>query len=176
MESFKDMHSSKGEEKKIILSLILALMPLMVFLLCQLLNNDSLLLHFIYDKTANLPAVISSKSILLSKSMDVYCKTAPFLAVIVFVLFLNPRSLIRKVDPKQLVKGFISCCILLSCAFYFFMFSSFDLYQSKRFLRLFSYNDYSLTIFYVSLYAIFYMFTLALLFFVVRIAEMIKER
>jgi len=176
MERFKNMHSSKTEEKKIIFSLILALVPLVALLLCKLLNSDAELLQFIYDKTVGMPAVTSSESILLSKAMDVYCKTAPFMAVIVFVLFLESKSLIRKVDAKQLVKGFVSCCILLSCAVYFFMFSSVDLYHSKRFLSLFSYSDYSLTIFYVSLYAIFYLFTLAFLFFLVRIAEMIKER
>lgn len=163
MVRFKDSGASEIEEKKIILPLVLALIPLVLLLICKIISSDSAILHFISDKTASFPAVFSSESILLSKSMDAYCKTAPFLAVIVYVVFLWKKSPFRNTERKKLMKGFFSCCIFLFCAFYFFMFSNFDLYHSSKFLKLMSFSDYSLTFFYISLYAIFYMLTLTFL-------------
>ena len=176
MERVKHSLSAKAQDRKIITFLVLALLPFAALLIYKLVSVDPTLLRLISDSTAFLPAVTSSESALLSKSMDVYCKTAPLFAVITFVFGLETPHPTGRVSLGKLVKAFVSSGALLFTAAYFFMLSSRDLADSSRVLKLLSRSDYSLTFFYASLYVIFYMLTVAFMYIAVSTVKAIKER
>ena len=176
MARVKHSLSAEAQDRKTFTFLVLALLPFAALLMYKLISVDPVLLRVISDATGFLPAVTSSESPLLSKSMDVYCKTAPLFAVITFVFGLKSPRPAGRVSLGKLIKAFFCGVALLFTAAYFFMFSSCDLADSSRVLKLLSRSDYSLTFFYASLYVIFYIFTVALLYLAVSTVKAIKER
>nr|ULG19923.1 hypothetical protein 49p1_00223 [Yersinia frederiksenii] len=78
--------------------LVIAIIPLLVILCLYLNNPESPTLNAIATGTSGLPAVLSTKNPLLSKVMDVYCKTAPLFA---FILFLISRNNLKLKNEKD---------------------------------------------------------------------------
>nr|WP_241391693.1 colicin immunity protein Cui [Yersinia frederiksenii]ULG19814.1 colicin immunity protein [Yersinia frederiksenii] len=139
--------------------LLVASLPLLVIFFVYINNPDSPALHSIANITRELPANSSSKSPLLSKVMDVYCKSAPFFGLVCFLL---SRKHLKTKENKAI--SYLMTLAFLYSIFYFifihsFLFSPYELTTGGKLLRLMSLNDYFLTFFYISLYAGIYSFT-----------------
>ena len=70
MVRLKNLLSAEAQGRKILTYLVLALLPFAALLIYKLLSVDPALLHVIHEVTAFSPAVTSSESPLLSKTMD----------------------------------------------------------------------------------------------------------
>lgn len=81
--------SEKFEEgnraaKKMLYTLFVLIVPILIFSGLYIKNPSSHFFYAIYDSTKNLPAILSQNNLLLSKSMDIYTKTAPLMAFLFF--------------------------------------------------------------------------------------------
>lgn len=162
--------------KKVLYVLMIAIIPLLVILILYLSNHDSAFLKVISDRTERFPAVLSARNLLMSKVMDVYCKTAPLCALITFLSFRRIPYLKKSSSFIGKVKGFFLLNILFFIIYYVLFFCNHELTTSGKLLKLMSFNDYLLTFFYIILYAIFFFFFFFYLWVVIDIKRCYRER
>lgn len=150
--------------------------PLLLIFIVYMNNPDSLFLSAIASRVGNIPVWTSVNSLLLTKVMDVYCKTAPVLAVFWFlfsmrIIFLNKIS-----DTKTLIRSCLCYPLLYFPFIYFLLCSDRELTTSGRILRLMSSNDYSLLLFYICVYFVALLMTCGLYMLPVIAYRLVKER
>ncbi len=101
-----DEHSIDIDNRKannlLYLFMVIGVIPLLCILAVYYTNPDNLFLHTIATSTESIPSITSAYNPLMTKVMDIYCKTAPSLALILFILTFKTRKLIKN-KPK--------CCI-----------------------------------------------------------------
>ncbi len=99
-----DEHSIDIDNRKannlLYLFMVIGVIPLLCILAVYYTNPDNLFLHTIATSTENIPSITSAYNPLMTKVMDIYCKTAPSLALILFILTFKTRKLIKKNKPK----------------------------------------------------------------------------
>lgn len=156
--------------------LIVAIIPLLVILFFYINNPDSPTLTFIANSTKQLPANLASTSPLLSKTMDVYTKTAPLLGLVGFIFSCKFLKTKKSKPIGYLLKLTFFYSIFYLAFIYSFILSPYDLTSGGKLLKIMSSNEYSLTLFYISLYAGIYLFTYLLLLVLLGLFREIKER
>lgn len=169
-------NSNDAANRLLYIFIAIGILPLLMIWGIYLYNPYSPLLNSIAVMTDNLPAVMSAANPLMSKVMDVYCKTAPFWAFILFVLSVRKRTVIRSANRVVVIR---SCLILLlfSIIFiYLFMFCNFDLTTSGGIVRYMSNNDVTLLIIYMGIYFALVFFTYFILFIPCVVWRLFKER
>lgn len=162
--------------KKMLKVLVFAVVPLVMLLIISLNSNFSVLFNELQGLLNKLPSVISSHNIPLSISMGAYVKTAPVIAIIFFFYFRNLMSVKKGAAATSLISSLIMYYILYAIIFYFSILSEHDIANAGRIIRLFSENDFLLTIFYIALYSSVYVLTVMLLWFSIGVIKELKER
>lgn len=158
------------------LFLIIGVMPLLCIFVLYYKNPDYSLLNKIAISTENLPGITSSYNSVMTKVMDVYCKTAPFLALILFSLTFKIRTLIKNFNRHVLIRACLLTPFFYAATIYLFLFRSLELTTAGRPVRFMSTNDLTLLLFYISLYSVILLITYGTLFTPVIAFKLLKER
>lgn len=154
----------------------IGILPLFFIFIIYINNADSPVLNAIANETSNIPAWTSASSPLLTKVMDVYCKTAPVLAV--FSLFFSVKIVLHNKinDSRVLLRSCLVYPFIYFPFIYFLMFSNRELTTSGGVVRLMSTNDYSLLFVYIGIYLAVLMMTCGLYILPVIAYRLVKER
>lgn len=162
--------------KRIIFTLLAAITPLTVMLFIYCTHPDSALLYVVASWGSELPAVTSAKNPLLSKVMDLYTKTSPFVAALFFMTSFKLMSIKKDHSNAKLIGTLLLYYVFYFCITYPFLFCNQELTTSGRLLRLMSENDIFLTFFYSSLYAGLFVLTVMVFWFTIGVCNALKER
>ena len=145
--------------KKVFVYLIIALSPFALIIGVYVYDPTSIFLQEIALRTSHLPAVYSSKSPLFSVVMSLYLKTAPFFAVIVYLMIFKNIPLKKKASRWYLLWLYFLFTVLYFIIIYVFLCTEQELTHSGRLLKLMSMNDIFLSFFYISFYSSIFMIT-----------------
>lgn len=156
--------------------LLAALLPFLLIIVIYVINPTSDILNDIALKTIEFPAIYSSKSPLLSKVMDVYVKTSPFVAIFLFLNTYKSLRLKREKSEWYLLRVSFLFTFFYAILIYLFLCTDTELTSSAKMLKLMSVNDFFLSFFYISLYSIVFMFTYLYLWFCIGTFRAFKER
>lgn len=176
MNTTPEMDETNKAVIKMLWFLSLAIIPLFVVFVIYINNSHVEILNFIASSTINLPAVMSAKSPLLSKVMDVYVKTAPVFAFLVFLMTHEFLRLKREKSVWKALKIYVCFTIFYTIYIYTFLFANTELTTSAKLLKLASMNNFFLLIFYICLYAAIYSLTYLYLWMGIGIYRKFKER
>lgn len=150
--------------------------PLLVIFLTYLFNPGAYFIRFIYDNTQNIPSVISSYNPVMTRIMDIYCKSAPLLAFVTFILLFRHRKLETITNREKLITASIFSPFIYAFYAYFFLWNNLELTTAGRTVRWMSENDFTLLIFYICLYYASFFMTYALCYVPVGSYKLWKER
>ncbi|MBA0935679.1 colicin S4 immunity protein [Escherichia coli] len=175
-----DEHSIDIDNRKannlLYLFMVIGVIPLLCILAVYYTNPDNLFLHTIATSTENIPSITSAYNPLMTKVMDIYCKTAPSLALILFILTFKTRKLIKKINRNAVLRS----CLLspFACAVFLYLlcFRNLELTTAGRPARLMTNNDATLLLFYIGLYLIIFFISYFTLFTPVTTFKLLKER
>lgn len=168
--------NNRTANKLLYLFTTIGLVPLLCILIIYFNNPDAPLLHTIATKTENIPSITSSYNQLMTKVMDVYCKTAPGLALILYFLTFKTRRLIKSTDRNAVLRSCLLSPLVYAAIVYLFCFRNFELTTAGRPVRLMANNDATLLLFYIALYAIIFFTTYITLFTPVTAFKLLKKR
>lgn len=171
-----DKERNRIANKMLYSFMAIGVIPLVVIFFIYLHNPASPLLHSIVDKTNDLPAVMSAYNPLMTKVMDVYCKSAPFFALVLFAFSIHRRRVINTVNRGALARACFFSPFFYAFFIYMFLFRSLELTTAGRPARLMSGHDVSLLIFYIFLYLILFFLTYGMCYIPVISYKLFKER
>lgn len=171
-----DTESNNVANRIMYIFMATGIVPLIIVFAIYLCNPDSLVLNDIASGTASLPAVTSLANPLMTKVMDVYCKTAPFFAFALFICSFKKRKLIKHYKHSALVRSCLLGPFFYFLFIYLFLFRNVDLTTAGRPVRLMSSNDVTLLLFYIGLYISVFLMTYFILLVPVISYKLIKER
>ncbi|ATZ10936.1 colicin immunity protein Cui [Erwinia amylovora] len=161
IKNVKERDNSKN--KMFYFFLLIGMIPFWIILSVYLNDPASPVLKAIAASTENLPAIISQSSPLLSKVMDVYCKSAPFLGIIWFVCSAKYIKQDIKKDKRLFIRVVLIFPIFYFVIFYVVLICNHELTTSSRALKIVSGNEYLLLIFYSGLHSFMLLLTFILL-------------
>lgn len=166
------MHNKITTDMLLVMSL--GLTPLVLIVIINYLNAD--LLVALETHAHIIPSVISSNNYILSKSMDMYIKTGPLLAVL-FTIFKSNHFNIKPNSPTvSLIISIFLYYIIYIVFIYLIIFSDHDIATSGRLLKIMASNDYSLIVFYAAMYTSTYILTVMLFWFSIGVCRELKKR
>ncbi|HHA1672685.1 TPA: colicin immunity protein, partial [Enterobacter roggenkampii] len=144
--------------------MIIGLIPLLCISVVYYQTPDAPLLRKIATSTENIPSITSSYNPLMTKVMDIYCKTAPFLALIPYLITFKIRKLIKNINRTAVLRSCLLSPLVYAAIVYLFCFRNLDLTTAGRPVRLMATNDVTLLFFYIGLYLIIFFTTYITLF------------
>lgn len=175
-----DKHSIKADNKKanqlLYLFMAIGIMPLLCILAIYYQNIDTPLLNEIANSTEKLPSITSSYNPLMTKVMDIYCKTAPFLALALYITTFNTRKLIDNIDKKTVLKSSLLSPFVCAVFLYLLCFRNLELTTAGMPIRLMANSDITLLLFYIGLYLIIFFTSYAALLTPTIALNLLKER
>ena len=152
-----DEHSIDIDNRKannlLYLFMVIGVIPLLCILAVYYTNPDNLFLHTIATSTESIPSITSAYNPLMTKVMDIYCKTAPSLALILFILTFKTRKLI-KINRNAVFRSCLLSPFVCAVFLYLLCFRNLELTTAGRPARLMANNDATLLLFYIGLYLI----------------------
>ncbi|MEW5290478.1 colicin immunity protein Cui [Erwinia papayae] len=176
MEHADIVRKNNEISKRMLVFMALSAIPILFIFAFYQDDPQSPLLKEIASFGADWPAVMSAKNQLMSKVMDIYCKTAPIFALLFVLPPCHWVTLKTETSLKVLIKTTLLYLLFYSGLVYIFLFYNHELTTKKKLLKIMSSNDYLLTIFYTSLYAIIFIFTIFLFWLIIGICKESKER
>lgn len=145
--------------KKMFIMLAITVMPILILFFLYLNNPDSQLLNSLSLATGGFPALLSANNPLLSSLMNAWCKTAPFWGLVLFILSFKHIQISSGQSVGTMVKGLALCSLLYFPIIYMLLFYSTEMTESGKIYQVMSQNDYLLTLLFMIIYAICYIFT-----------------
>ncbi|EBN4581242.1 colicin-A [Salmonella enterica] len=176
---FKEQLTNTNNRKAnnlLYLFMVIGIIPLFCILAVYSANPDNPFLLTIATGTENLPSITSSFNPLMTKVMDIYCKTAPFFALILYILTFKIRQLINNTDRNVVLRSCLLSPLVYAVIVYLFCFRDFELTTAGRPVRLMATNDVTLLFFYIGLYSIIFFTTYITLFTPVTAFKLFKKR
>lgn len=177
MTNMTGVKNSNVEANKLLyLFMFIGIIPLVIIFGIYLHNSESQTLNNIAVRTSSIPAIISSHNPLMTKVMDVYCKSAPILALLLFGLSIKKRQIVKTTNRGTLIRSCLLSPFVYLFFIYMFLFRNFELTTAGRPIRLMSENDISLLLFYIGLYTSVFFLTYFILFTPFIAYKLYKER
>ncbi|ECF8136115.1 colicin-A, partial [Salmonella enterica] len=150
--SMTEAESNKAANRMLYLFMATGIVPLLVVFALYLYNPGSPLLNDIASGTASLPAVTSLANPLMTKVMDVYCKTAPLFAFILFIFSFKKRKTLKVIDRHKLITSCFFSPLFYTFYIYMLLFRDMELTTAGRPVKYLSNHDFTLLLFYAGLY------------------------
>lgn len=157
--SMTEAESNKAANRMMYLFMATGIVPLLVVFVLYLCNPGSAILNDIASGAASLPALTSLANPLMTKVMDVYCKTAPFFAFVLFICSFKQRRILKVVDRQKLILPCLFSPLFYAFYVYMLLFRDMELTEAGRPVRYLSNNDFTLLLFYAGLYYSVFLFT-----------------
>lgn len=171
-----DAKDANEATKRMFYVLFFAVTPFLAILFIYIKDPHSAFLYSIVEMTHNLPALWSSKNILLSKTMDVYCKSAPLFSLVFFVLSHRKIKIKKTEATKLLIRTLLMYLALYLVIIYIFLFNNHELTTSGKLIWIMSRNDFFLTVLYIQIFSGIYVFSCILLWCIFGTYNVWKER
>lgn len=176
MRSVGTLNAPKNNAtKKMFNILIVTCLPLLAAFVLYLSAPDSQLLSSIATAASDLPTLFSANNSLLSSVMSAYCKTAPFWALLFFLVSYNDLQLNTNQPARALVTTLVLFSILYFAMMYLFLLHTAELTEAGRLVRFMAENDYLLTLFFICIYAVCYVLTAYYLSFVYAVYKSFRK-
>lgn len=157
-------------------AIFMGMLPLLFILIFYLQNPASPTLNILYQSSQNIPSITSCFNPVMTKIMDLYCKSAPVLAVLLFFVLLKRRRPEKTVNKNHLITACIITPFIYVFYIYFFLCSNFELTTAGRPLRLISGNNFSLLAFYLCLYYTSLLLTYMMCYYPLLVSSLWKQR
>lgn len=151
--------NNKVSRRMLVFMAFSAIPILFIFALYQD-DPHSPLLQEIASFGADWPALMSAKNPLMSKVMDIYCKTAPIFALLFVLPPCNWVTLKTEASLRVLIKTTLLSGSLYFILVYVFLFCNIELTTKRDILKIIAKNDYFLTAFYASIFSGIFLFTI----------------
>lgn len=152
--------------KRMYIFLIITASPLLILLAIDLYDTESYLLYNLTSISNSLSTLHSVTNLPMSSIMSAYCKTAPVWAFI-FVLFSYKKLHLKTDHPKLLLtKTLILFSILYFGVVSLLAFNNVELSESGRLMRVMSANNYLLTLLFIAIFSVVFIFTTYYVFFI----------
>jgi len=145
--------------KRMYIFLIITASPLLVFLAIDLYKPESSLLYNLTSISNSLSTLHSMSNLSLSSVMSAYCKTAPVWALILVIFSYKELRLKTDQTISTLITTLILFSILYLGVVYLLLFNNVELTESGRLLRMMSANDYLLTLLFIAIFSVVFIFT-----------------
>ncbi|HHR5390864.1 TPA: colicin immunity protein Cui [Salmonella enterica subsp. enterica] len=167
---------NKEINKKMLIFLAITGTPLLIIFFACLINPESPLLHSVSAATSSFPALTSARNPLLSSLLNVWCKTAPFWAVI-FLFVSFDKFQVKKLQPGGKMNGALITFSLLYISFiYTQLFHTAEMTESGRLVRLMAHNDYLLTFYFLLIYGSIFTLTIYFLLFISAVFNAFRKK
>lgn len=170
------LNANSAANRLLYVFLLAGLTPLLIILILYALNPESQLLYCIATSTTHLPAFTSTYNPVMTKAMDVYCKSAPLLALILFFSSLKKRILTTPVTQHVLIRSCILGTLFYLTFIYMIFFNRLELSTSGRPVRMLAENNLTLLLFYMGIYFAAFLLTYAMCYIPVFAYLSIKKR
>lgn len=154
----------------------IGLLPLAGFFILSVFNQQNTFLNAIYFKIQSLPAITSSYNPVMTRIMDLYCKGAPFLALVIFMLKDRSTLIIEAQERGKLFIAVVFSPFFYGLYIYFFHFNNIELMTAGRPINLVSENNFTLLIFYCCLYISSLFLTYGMCYVPVLFHKLLKQR
>lgn len=169
-------NSNVEANKLLYLFMFIGIIPLVIIFGLYLHNCESQILNNIASRTISFPAIISARNPLMTKVMDVYCKSAPILALLLFALSIKKRQVVKTTNKSILIRSCLLSPFVYLFFIYMFLFRNIELTTAGRPVRLMSSNDLTLLLFYTFLYLAIFFLTYGILYIPLIAYKLFKER
>lgn len=176
MKIYNEIDEGNKIAKKMLYFLLFAILPFLGIFFLYINDPEAPILNAIAASTSNLPAVLSFNNPLLSKVMDVYTKTSPLFAFVLFMVSYKNLSLKKESSACKALVILVLFTVFYAILIYSFLFTNTELTKSAKLLKLMSINDFYLAFFYVSLYSGIYIFSYLYMWFCIGTFRVVKER
>ncbi|EGI4047798.1 colicin immunity protein Cui [Salmonella enterica] len=170
-----DNESNKAANNILYIFMCIGIFPLLIIFCIYLNDPDSSILYSIAAGTSNLPAITSAKNPLMTKVMDVYCKSAPLFTLLLIPSILHKRKIITPYNKVAIVRSCLMGPIAYVFYIYFFLFSDFEMSMGYGFSKLISGSDLTLLLFYVAVYVSVFFFTYFILLVPLFVCDLVKR-
>lgn len=168
--------NNRHANKMLFLILLIGVTPMLIIFTLYLQDKTSPLLNFIYDTTKNIPSITSKFNPMMTKAMDVYGKSAPMLGLITFLIVLRKRVQNTITDRSTLIKSCVLSPFIYIFYVYFFLLTDIEMTTAGRPIRFMSDNNFTLLIFYISLYYASFLLTYIMCYLPLMAYKLWKER
>lgn len=169
-------NSNDAANRLLYIFIAIGILPLLMIWGIYLYNPYSPLLNSIAVMTDNLPAVMSAANPVMSKVMDVYCKTAPFWAFILFACSIKVRRVINTASRNIMIRACILSPFFYIAFIYLFLFRNLELTTAGGPVRLMSGHDILLLFFYMGFYFLIFLLSYGMYYVLVIAYKLFKER
>ncbi|EXU76597.1 colicin immunity protein Cui [Erwinia mallotivora] len=175
MEHADIVRKNNEISKRMLVFMALSAIPILFIFAFYQDDPQSPLLKEIASFGADWPALMSAKNQLMSKVMDIYCKTAPIFALL-FVLTSRNCLTLKTITPlSEKIRSGILYSLLYAVIIYIFIFCNIEMTTKRKPLKIVAENDYFLTLFYVSIYSGVFVFSVFFLWIIIGIYREYKE-
>ncbi|MEM6161343.1 colicin immunity protein Cui [Erwinia sp. P6884] len=154
----------------------LGVFPLILIFLTYFVNPECSIFHYIFINTKNIPSVTSAFNPLMTKAMDLYCKSAPLLALLVFSLTFKKTKTLKIFNRGNTVRSCLFSPFVYAICMYLLMFRNFELTMAGRPLKMMSENNTGLLFSYLMIYIVIFFMTYAVCYVPVISLKLYKER
>lgn len=168
--------NNKKANNLFLLFMVIGISPLFYILLSYLQNPETTFPNIITASTKDIPSITSAYNPLLTKAMDLYCKTAPAFSLIPYFLTFKMRQPIKNTDRSVVLRSSLLTPLFYAAIVYLFLFRNFELTTAGKPVRLMATNDVTLLLFYIGLYIIIFFATYITLFTPITFLKLIKKR
>jgi hypothetical protein len=134
------------------ISAVVGIIPLLAIYFLYIYNPQSPLWYSVFNSMQDIPSITSDFNPLMTKAMDLYCKSAPLLAIFFFLVQLRYRKIDKITDRKKILQACVLSPFFYALYAYLVLWGNLELTIAGRPARYLSENNFTLLIFYSLLY------------------------
>ncbi|WP_427166975.1 colicin immunity protein Cui [Citrobacter koseri] len=168
--------NSRYSNRILLTSCLAGMVPLLLIFSICLFNPDSSFLNTVYNSTQGIPSVTSAFNPLMTRVMDIYCKSAPFFATLIFFVLFRHREIKIIPDKEKLITACIFSPFVYAFYVYFILWHNLELTTAGMPVRLMAESNVLLLMLYTGLYAATFFMTYGICYLPVLASELLKER